>query len=236
MSFFFLQTLYTVFISRWRADHLFEYGSSFSLSDSLTFIYLSVAVLGLPCCAGFSPVVMSRGHCLVAARGLLIAGLLLLWNMGSPAQAQQLWLRCSKTGRVFPGQGSNLCLLHWQADSLPVSRQGSPSDSDSEDVSPPPALGQKRSFDESYKPWELGFGLVLLSFRSGLSILMDLCVSFLPLGLGTAVSSKVGQTPLPSTWVIRDLAFLLVLRHPQRLSCSLRSCGAVASIKTRLPS
>lgn len=38
MNFFFLPTLYTVFISRWRADHLFEYGLSFSLSDSLTFI------------------------------------------------------------------------------------------------------------------------------------------------------------------------------------------------------
>lgn len=186
-----------------------------------------MAVLGLPCCAGFSPVVVSRGHCLVAACRLLIAGLL-LWNMGSRAQAQQLWLRCSKIGGVFSGQESNLCLLHWQEDSLPVSRQGSPF--------LPPAFGQKRSFDESYKPWQLGFGLVLLSFGSGLSILTDLRTHLLPLGLGAAVSSKVGHSPLPSTWVSRDLAFLLVLRHPQRPSCNLRSCGAVASIKTHLPS
>ena len=27
---------------------------------------------------------------------------------------------------LFPDQGSNLCLLHWQADSLPLSHQGSP--------------------------------------------------------------------------------------------------------------
>ena len=27
---------------------------------------------------------------------------------------------------IFPTQGLNLCLLHWQADSLPLSRQGSP--------------------------------------------------------------------------------------------------------------
>ena len=27
---------------------------------------------------------------------------------------------------IFPTQGSNLCLLHWQADSLPLSHQGSP--------------------------------------------------------------------------------------------------------------
>ena len=28
---------------------------------------------------------------------------------------------------VHPDQGSNLCLLHWQVDSLPLSHQGSPS-------------------------------------------------------------------------------------------------------------
>ena len=28
--------------------------------------------------------------------------------------------------RIFPTQGSNLCLLHWQADSLPLSHPGSP--------------------------------------------------------------------------------------------------------------
>ena len=27
---------------------------------------------------------------------------------------------------IFPSQGSNLCLLHWQADSLPLSPQGKP--------------------------------------------------------------------------------------------------------------
>ena len=30
--------------------------------------------------------------------------------------------------RIFPTQGSNLCLLHWQADSLPLSDQGSPNE------------------------------------------------------------------------------------------------------------
>ena len=28
--------------------------------------------------------------------------------------------------RIFPTQGSNLCLLHWQVDSFPLSHQGSP--------------------------------------------------------------------------------------------------------------
>ena len=39
------------------------------------------------------------------------------------------WLRhmglsCSVASGIFPGQGSNPCLLHWQADSLSLSHQG----------------------------------------------------------------------------------------------------------------
>ena len=32
---------------------------------------------------------------------------------------------CSMTCGIFPDQGSNPCLLHWQADSLPLSHLGS---------------------------------------------------------------------------------------------------------------
>ena len=35
-------------------------------------------------------------------------------------------LSCSETCRIFPDQGSNPSLLHCQADSLPLSHQGSP--------------------------------------------------------------------------------------------------------------
>ena len=35
-------------------------------------------------------------------------------------------LSCSVTCEIFLDQGSNLCLLHWQADSLPLSHLGSP--------------------------------------------------------------------------------------------------------------
>ena len=35
-------------------------------------------------------------------------------------------LSCSAVGGVLPDQGSNLCILHWQADSLPPSHWGSP--------------------------------------------------------------------------------------------------------------
>ena len=50
---------------------------------------------------------------------------------GSTAQAQELWLMdfsCSnatKWSRIFLDQGLNLCLLHWQVDSLPLSHQES---------------------------------------------------------------------------------------------------------------
>ena len=46
------------------------------------------------------------------------------------AQAQYLWrngLSCSTACGVFLDQRSNLSLLHWHADSLPQSHQGSPS-------------------------------------------------------------------------------------------------------------
>ena len=34
-------------------------------------------------------------------------------------------LGCSTSCGIFPDQGSNLCLLHWQEDSLPLTHQGS---------------------------------------------------------------------------------------------------------------
>ena len=35
-------------------------------------------------------------------------------------------LSCSTACGIFPDQGLNPCLLHWQTDSLPLSHQGSP--------------------------------------------------------------------------------------------------------------
>ena len=39
----------------------------------INFIYLFLAVLGLLCCLGFSPVVVSKGYSLVVVCGLLIS-------------------------------------------------------------------------------------------------------------------------------------------------------------------
>jgi len=44
-------------------------------------------------------------------------------SMGFPRQ--EYWSGCHcLLQRILPNQGSNLCLLHWQADSLPLSHQG----------------------------------------------------------------------------------------------------------------
>ena len=47
-------------------------------------------------------------------------GFFLWWLLLSP-------LRCSAARGILPDQGSNPCVPHWQADSLPLSHQGSPS-------------------------------------------------------------------------------------------------------------
>ena len=47
-----------------------------------------------------------------------------LWLPGTIAVARGL--SCSSARGLFLDQGLHLCLLHWQADSLPLSHQGSP--------------------------------------------------------------------------------------------------------------
>ena len=91
----------------------------------------------------------SGGCSLVAMRGLLIAVASLVAEQGSRTHRREqlrhtgpavvapaLWstasivvvhrLSCSVACGNFPDQGSNLCLLPWQVDSLPLSHQGSP--------------------------------------------------------------------------------------------------------------
>ena len=63
-------------------------------------------------------------------------GLQELWHPGSGAAAHRLQgtgsavaarsLGRSAAGGIRPDQGPNLCILHWRADSLPPSHQGSP--------------------------------------------------------------------------------------------------------------
>ena len=69
--------------------------------------------------------------------GLLSIAVLGLIAAASPVAEHRLWstralvvvvqgLSSSMICEIFPDQGSNLCPLHWQADSYPLCHQGSP--------------------------------------------------------------------------------------------------------------
>ena len=100
---------------------------------------------GSSCCARtFSSFGEGAGVGLHIVAVLELLMWLLLWSPGSRVHgvqhllclgSQALERRLSSCGAwalllcgsgVFPDQGSNLRLLHWQADSLPLSHQGSP--------------------------------------------------------------------------------------------------------------
>ena len=77
---------------------------------------------------GFSLAAESGGCSLLAMFRLLIAVAFLvaaprLYSTGSVVTA--CGISYSAAGGILPDQGSNLWLLHWQVDSLPLSPQGS---------------------------------------------------------------------------------------------------------------
>ena len=120
----------------WKRAH-FQSFSSFFKSFS-KFIFQFLAVLGLCGCAGC---------CLVAGCGLLIAMTSLVAKHRLQAHGLQPLQHMASVGAVcrlqswgseavarglscmwdLPKSESNPCLLHWQAGSLPLSLQGSPS-------------------------------------------------------------------------------------------------------------
>ena len=125
-------------------------------------------------CAG-SPLLLRLSPAVVRGAMLWCMGCSLQWilllqgvlrrHMGSVAAASWLYstgsgivahrLRCSGACRIFPDQGSNLCLLHWSADSLPLRHQESPNysslmSSNIHSLSSPPSL-----VDTSHKSLEL---------------------------------------------------------------------------------
>ena len=78
---------------------------------------------------GLSLVAASGGHSSSRCAGLSLSRPLLLRTTGSRSAGSVVvaqWLSCSAARGIFPDQGSNPCPLHWQADSQPLRRQGSP--------------------------------------------------------------------------------------------------------------
>ena len=78
---------------------------------------------------GLSLVVASGGHSSSRCAGLSLSRPLLLRSTGSRRAGSVIVAhgpsRSAARG-IFPDQGSNPCPLHWQADSQPLHRQGSP--------------------------------------------------------------------------------------------------------------
>ena len=78
---------------------------------------------------GLSLVVASGGHSSSWCTGLSLLRPLLLQSTGSRRAGSVIVAHgpsCSAACGIFPDQGSNLCHLHWQADSQPLCHQGSP--------------------------------------------------------------------------------------------------------------
>ena len=79
---------------------------------------------------GLSLVAASGGHSSSRCAGLSLSRPLLLRSTGSRHADSVIVAHgpsCSTACGIFPDQGSNLCPLHWQADSQPLRHQGSPS-------------------------------------------------------------------------------------------------------------
>ena len=120
------------------------------LLQIILFIYLFLVVLGLCWHMGFSVVAVSGDYSLVAVTWAShCGGFSCRWSTGSRAHGFQSLrqvgsavaapglqsadsvvevhgLSCSAACGIFLHQGLNLCLLHWQVDSLPLSYQGGP--------------------------------------------------------------------------------------------------------------
>ena len=78
---------------------------------------------------GLSLVVASGGHSSSRCAGLSLSRPLLLRSTGSRRAGSVAVAHgpsCSAACGIVPGQGSNPCSLHWQADSQPLRHQGGP--------------------------------------------------------------------------------------------------------------
>ena len=104
LSFFFLNKFIYLFIYFW-----------------LCWVFVSVW--------GLSLVAASGGHSSSRCMGLSLSWPLLLRSTDSRRAGSVVVAHgpsCSAACGIFPDQGSNLCPLHWQADSQPLRHHGSP--------------------------------------------------------------------------------------------------------------
>ena len=94
----------------------------------ILFIYLCLCWVFVSV-RGLSLVAASGGHSSPRCAGLSLLWPLLLRSTGSRRAGSAIVAHGpshSAACGIFPGQGSNPCPLHWQADSQPLRHQGSP--------------------------------------------------------------------------------------------------------------
>ena len=117
--------------------HICYLGPPFFLLNN--FIYSFCLCCSFHSCAGPSPIAVHRlliavaspivEHRLQGARASVSAAHGLnscsSWPQSIDSTAAARGLSCSVACGILPGQGSNPCLLHWQADALPLNHQGS---------------------------------------------------------------------------------------------------------------
>ena len=78
---------------------------------------------------GLSPVAAGGGHSSLRCAGLSLSWPLLLRSTGSRRAGSVVLAHGpshSAACGILPDRGTNLCPLHWQADSQPLRHQGSP--------------------------------------------------------------------------------------------------------------
>ena len=125
--------------SIWLVSHLSVYICTSYILPSFAhffknFIYLFIFIYLWLCWVfisvrGLSLVAASGGHPSSRCAGLSLSRPLLLWSTSSRRAGSAIVAhgpsRSAACG-ILPDQGSNLCPLHWQADSQPLRHQGSP--------------------------------------------------------------------------------------------------------------
>ena len=107
-------------------DFFFNFNAHTVIILYLFYFWLCWAFISV---RGLSPVAASGGHSSSRCAGLSLLRPLLLRSTGSRRAGSVVVAHgpsCSAACGIFPDQGSNLCPLHWQADSQPLHHQGSP--------------------------------------------------------------------------------------------------------------
>ena len=111
-----------------RSSVHFWIGFFFFFNFIYLYIYLWLCWVFVPV-RGLSLVAASGGHSSSRCTGLSLSQPLLLRSTGSRHAGSVIVAHgpsCAAACGIFPDQGSNLCPLHWQADSQPLCHQGSP--------------------------------------------------------------------------------------------------------------